>query len=145
MWIGSSADPAIRRTAQLADAWVITPGWTPGIIEEKLELYRNALEEYGRSEQIADVVLRRDAHLAETSDAAHKEAQNLFERGYRGFGPKELEESLIVGGPEECIAYLENMQALGITHVLFRCALDEREEALQTIRVIGSEVIPHFR
>ena len=58
---------------------------------------------------------------------------------------KQLEEALIVGGPDECIRYLENMAELGINHVLFRCALDHREEALQTIRVLGTEVIPHFR
>ena len=52
---------------------------------------------------------------------------------------------LVVGGPDECIRYLEKMAELGINHVLFRCALDHREEALQTIRVLGTEVIPHFR
>jgi hypothetical protein len=28
---------------------------------------------------------------------------------------------------------------------LFRCALDEREQALQTLTTIGEDVIPHFR
>jgi alkanesulfonate monooxygenase SsuD/methylene tetrahydromethanopterin reductase-like flavin-dependent oxidoreductase (luciferase family) len=56
-----------------------------------------------------------------------------------------MAESLIVGGPEECIRYLEHMQRLGVTHVLFRGALQEQEKALQTIRLIGTEVIPHFR
>jgi alkanesulfonate monooxygenase SsuD/methylene tetrahydromethanopterin reductase-like flavin-dependent oxidoreductase (luciferase family) len=145
MWIGSGADPAIRRTAQLADAWVIAPGWPPDLIEEKLQFYRQALEEFGRTDQITEVVLRRDAHLAATTEIARGEAQSLFEGGYRGFAPKELEESLIVGGPYECVRYLNSMQRLGITHVLFRCALDERDKALQTIRLIGTEVIPQFR
>ena len=145
MWIGSGADAAIRRTARLADAWVIAPGWPPGLIEEKLQFYRDALEDFGRTDQINDIVLRRDAHLAATSEIARGEAQGLFEEGYRGFGPKELEESLIVGGPDECIRYLERMQRFGVTHVLFRCALDEMDKALQTIRVLGSDVIPHFR
>ena len=145
IWSAVGADPAIRRAAQLADAWVIGPGWTPGFIEDKLRFYRDALDEYGRRNEVSEVVLRRDAHLALTSVAAHREAQRLFERGYRGFGPKELEEALIVGGPDECIKYLESMAELGINHVLFRCALDQREEALQTIRVLGTEVIPHFR
>ena len=92
-----------------------------------------------------EIVLRRDAHLAHTSVSAQREAQHLYERGYRGFPPKELAESLIVGGPDECIRYLENALSLGVTHVLFRCALDRREEAIQTIRVLGTEVIPHFR
>ena len=145
IWSAVGADPAIRRAAQLADAWVIGAGSTLEFIQDKLQLYRDALDEYGRSNQISEVVLRRDAHLSRTSAAAHREAQALLEGGYRGWGPKQLEEALIVGGPDECIRYLENMAELGINHVLFRCALDHREEALQTIRVLGTEVIPHFR
>jgi hypothetical protein len=56
-----------------------------------------------------------------------------------------MQESLIVGGPEDCIRYLENMQRLGVTHILFRCAIQDQAKALQTIRLIGTEVIPHFR
>ncbi|MEE8301876.1 MAG: LLM class flavin-dependent oxidoreductase [Candidatus Tectomicrobia bacterium] len=145
MWIGSGADPAIRRTARLADAWVISPGWTPGIVEEKLQFYREALQEYGRSEEISEVILRRDIHLGATGDAARHEARDLLDKGYRGWNPQAMAESLIISGPEECIRYLENMQRLGITHMMFRCAMGDQEKALQTIRLIGTEVIPHFR
>jgi alkanesulfonate monooxygenase SsuD/methylene tetrahydromethanopterin reductase-like flavin-dependent oxidoreductase (luciferase family) len=145
MWIGANADPAIRRTARLAGAWVISPGWTPGFIEEKLQLYREALQEYGRSAEITEVILRRDIHLAATSEAARREAQHLLDQGYRGFGQREMAESLMISGPQECIRYLENMQRLGITHVLFRCALRDQDKAVQTIRLLGTEVIPHVR
>ena len=143
MWIGSGVDAAIRRTAQLADAWVISPSWTPGFVEEKLQFYRGALQEYGRSAQVSEVILRRDVHLAATAEVARREAQPLLDRGYRGFGARELQESLIVGGPQECIQYLENMQRLGMTHVLFRPALQDQTKVLQTIRLLG-EVIAHF-
>jgi alkanesulfonate monooxygenase SsuD/methylene tetrahydromethanopterin reductase-like flavin-dependent oxidoreductase (luciferase family) len=143
MWIGAGANAAIRRTARLADAWVISPSWTPGFIEEKLQLYRGALQEYGRSQQVTEVILRRDIHLAPTAEAARREAQQLFDRGYRGFSAQELDESLMVSGPQECIRYLENMQRLGITHLLFRPALRDQARILQTIRLLG-EVIAHF-
>lgn len=145
MWIAAEAEPAVRRTAQMADGWVISPGWTPSLIEERVKAYRNDLKDYGRDDQQAEIVLRRDAHLAHTFDSARREAQQLYEPGYRGFPPKELAESLIVGGPEECITYLEKVRKLGVTQVLFRCALDQREAAIQTIRVLGEEIIPHFR
>ena len=103
-------------------------GWTPGFIEEKLQLYRTALQECGRSAQVTDVILRRDLHLAATADIARREAQALFERGYRGFDRQAMAESLIVSGPEECIRYLESMQRLGITHVLFRCAVQDQSK-----------------
>jgi alkanesulfonate monooxygenase SsuD/methylene tetrahydromethanopterin reductase-like flavin-dependent oxidoreductase (luciferase family) len=145
MWIGSSADVAIQRTARLADAWVINPGWTPGVVEEKLHVYRQALEAYGRTDQISDVILRRDIHLGATRDAARRDAKTLVDQGYRGFDAEAMETSLIVDGPDGCIRYLENMQRLGITHLLFRCAIQEQDKALQTIRLIGKEVIPHFK
>ena len=143
MWIGSFADPAIQRTARLADAWVISHSWTPGRIEEKLHFYQSALQEYGRSGQVTETILRRDIHLGATSEAARQEAQALFTKGYRGFGPQEMQESLIVGSPDECVRYLENMQRLGITHILFRPAMREQRHVLQTIRLLGTDVIPH--
>lgn len=145
MWMAAEAEPAVNRTAQMADGWVMSPGWTPDLVEERIGFYRNALRDHGRGDQPMEIVLRRDAHLAGSLDSAQREAQHLYEQGYRGFPPKELAESLIVGGPEECIRYLENVGSLGVTHVLFRCALDQREQALQTIRVLGREVIPRFR
>jgi len=144
MWIGSFADPAIQRTARMADAWVISPSWTPGRIEEKLHFYQSALQEFGRSAQVTETILRRDVHLAATPEAARQEAQGFFDRGYRGFGPQEMQESLIVGSPDECIRYLENVQRLGINHILFRPAFNDQQRVLQTIRLIGTEVIPHF-
>ena len=145
MWIAAEAEPAINRTAKMADGWVISPGWPPGLIKERIQVYHNALKDYGRGDRQMEIVLRRDAHLAHNPDSAQREAQHLYEQGYRGFLPKELAESLIVGGPDDCIRYLENVKSLGVTHVLFRCALDQRDQAMQTIRVLGTEVIPHLR
>ena len=144
MWIGANADPAVRRAARLADAWVISPGWTPDYIEERLQFYRAALAEFGRSEQVGELVARRDLHLAQTREEALSEAQTLFEDGYRGFGMREMRESLIVGSAAECIAALERLERMGVTHILFRCALDEPEQAMQTIRILGEQVIPRF-
>ena len=144
MWIGANADPAVRRAARIADAWVISPGWTPGYIDERLQFYRAALDEFGRSGQVQDLVVRRDLHLAPTRDAALRDAEVLFERGYRGFGDREMQESLIVGEADTCITALKRLQSIGATHILFRCALDEAEQAMQTIRILGEQVIPHF-
>ena len=144
MWIGANADPAVRRAAQIADAWVISPGWTPDYIEERLRFYRAALEEFGRSDEVSELVVRRDLHLARTQEEALREAEVLYERGYRGFGEREMQESLIVGDAEACIDALAQLQGLGATHILFRCALDEPEQSMQTIRILGEQVIPHF-
>jgi alkanesulfonate monooxygenase SsuD/methylene tetrahydromethanopterin reductase-like flavin-dependent oxidoreductase (luciferase family) len=145
MWIGASADPAIRRAARLADAWVMSPGCTPAWVEEKLRLYREALQAQGREDQVSEVIMRRDIHLSASREQARREASDLFARGYRGFDAEAMEASLIVDDPEGCIRYLEGMRRLGITHILFRCAMRDQAAALQTIRLIGTEVIPHLK
>lgn len=145
MWIGANADPAVRRAARIADAWVISPGWTPDYIEERLRFYRAALEEFGRGDDVSELVVRRDLHLAPTREVAMHEAEVLFERGYRGFGEREMEDSLIVGDAASCIKALERLGGLGATHILFRCALDEPEQAMQTIHILGEQVLPHFQ
>lgn len=145
MWMGCSADPAVRRAARLADAWVIEPGWPPDTIERKMSVYKSELGELDRADEVSETVLRRDIHLASTSDSARKQAQGLLEKGYRGYDTQQMAESLILGGPDDCVSYIQKMEALGINHLLFRCALDDRENALQTIQVLGEEVIPRFR
>lgn len=145
MWMGANADPAIRRTARIADAWVINPSWIPPYVEERMEFYRAALDRLGRADAVSEVILRRDLHLSDSEEAARKDAERLFREGYRGFGEWEMRESLIVGGPEECIATLERFERMGVTHVLFRCAMDEPEHSAQTLRILGEHVIPHFR
>ena len=144
MWIGANADPAVRRAARIADAWVISPGWTPDYIEERLRFYRAALDEFGRSDDVSELVVRRDLHLAQTRNEAMRDAEVLYERGYRGFGEREMRDSLIVGDADACIDALERLEDMGVTHILFRCALDEPEQAMGTIRILGERVIPHF-
>ena len=144
MWIAAGAEPAVRRAAQMADGWAIVPGWGLPLVQERLQTYRAALAECGSSEEDNEIILRRDIHLAPTAEAASREAGVLFEHGYRGQGASQLEQSLVVGGPAECIELLEQLDEMGINRVLFRCALDEREQAMQTIRLLGEEVIPHF-
>ena len=145
MWIGANADRAVRRAARMADAWIISPSWTPTYVEERLAFYRAALADCGRAEAVSEVALRRDLHLSRSAEAARDEADGLFRYGYRGYSDWEMRESLIVGGPDECIAALERFERMGVTHVLFRCALDEPEQAAQTIATLGERVIPHFR
>lgn len=145
MWMGCSADPAVRRAARMADAWVIEPGWPPDTIERKMGLYKSELGELGRTDAVSETVLRRDIHLAPTADAARSQARGLFENGYRGYDALQMAESLIVGGPDECVNYIQRMEEMGINHLLFRCALDDRQNALQTIQVLGEQVVPRFR
>jgi alkanesulfonate monooxygenase SsuD/methylene tetrahydromethanopterin reductase-like flavin-dependent oxidoreductase (luciferase family) len=64
--------------------------------------------------------------------------------------PDEVREhgtSFCVGTPTECIRFLELYQALGIEEVFMLCAVGpaQHDEVMNTIRLFGEQVIPHFR
>ncbi len=52
-----------------------------------------------------------------------------------------------VGTPEECIRFLELYEALGIEEAILLCAVGpaRHEEVMNTLRLFGERVIPHFR
>ena len=63
--------------------------------------------------------------------------------------PAEVRErgtSFCVGTPRECIRFLELYEALGIEEVILLCAIGpaRHEEVMNTIRLFGEAVIPHF-
>jgi alkanesulfonate monooxygenase SsuD/methylene tetrahydromethanopterin reductase-like flavin-dependent oxidoreductase (luciferase family) len=51
-----------------------------------------------------------------------------------------------VGTPADCIRFLEMYEALGIEEVFLLCAIGpaRHEEVLNTIRLFGEQIIPHF-
>jgi alkanesulfonate monooxygenase SsuD/methylene tetrahydromethanopterin reductase-like flavin-dependent oxidoreductase (luciferase family) len=64
--------------------------------------------------------------------------------------PREVREQgtkFCVGTPEDCIRFLEIYEALGIEEVFLLCAIGpaQHQEVLNTIRLFGEEVIPHFQ
>jgi alkanesulfonate monooxygenase SsuD/methylene tetrahydromethanopterin reductase-like flavin-dependent oxidoreductase (luciferase family) len=64
--------------------------------------------------------------------------------------PQEVREqgtSFCVGTPADCIRFLERYEALGIDEVFLLCAIGpaQHQEVLQTLRLFGEQVIPHFQ
>lgn len=55
--------------------------------------------------------------------------------------------SFCVGTPDDCIRFIETYEALGIEEVFPLCAIGpaQHSEVLNTIRLFGEQVIPHFR
>jgi alkanesulfonate monooxygenase SsuD/methylene tetrahydromethanopterin reductase-like flavin-dependent oxidoreductase (luciferase family) len=52
-----------------------------------------------------------------------------------------------VGTPEDCIRFIELYEALGIEEVILLCAVGpaRHDEVLNTLRLFGDRVIPHFK
>jgi alkanesulfonate monooxygenase SsuD/methylene tetrahydromethanopterin reductase-like flavin-dependent oxidoreductase (luciferase family) len=141
LWIGASAEPAIRRAARLGDAWIIGPLSTLEVVRAQMGLYKAALREYGRDGAVDEFPIRRDVFIAEDRETALKIAEPVLKAGYRGVSGNPLE-VLIVGGPQDFIEKLEQLRALGTTHVLIRSMVQTQEHLLRAIQIIGERVIP---
>ena len=63
IWIGANADVAIRRAARIGDCWYINPHNTLATIERQMDLYKRALDEYGKPFP-AEVPMRREVFVA---------------------------------------------------------------------------------
>ena len=55
--------------------------------------------------------------------------------------------SFCVGAPDDCIKFLETYEAMGVEQVFSLCAIGPaaHEEVMNTIRLFGKYVIPHFK
>ena len=79
----------------------------------------------------------RDARLASGPHPGEPTPAEVYEQGTK----------FCVGTPEDCIRFLELYEALGIEEVFLLCAIGpaRHQEVLETIRLFGDQVIPHFR
>jgi alkanesulfonate monooxygenase SsuD/methylene tetrahydromethanopterin reductase-like flavin-dependent oxidoreductase (luciferase family) len=80
---------------------------------------------------------QRDQKLASGPHPGDPTPQEVIKRGT----------SLCVGTPDACIKFIETYEALGIEQVFPLCAIGPaaHEEVMNTIRLYGKYVIPHFR
>lgn len=141
VWIAGDADGPVRRAARLADAWLIAPWLPPPACAERIEFYRRALHEYGR--EASELPIRRDIYVAPDAETARQHTAPILQAGYRGFTPDQMQ-ALIIGGPEEVIAQIEQYRALGCTHFLFRHIVREQRQMLSSIQLLGEKVLPFF-
>jgi alkanesulfonate monooxygenase SsuD/methylene tetrahydromethanopterin reductase-like flavin-dependent oxidoreductase (luciferase family) len=159
IWIGASADPAIRRAARLGDAWSMS-GHTP--VNELIRqqgLYREELAKLNLPLP-PERPINRVVYIAEDRDTAFEEAMPHFVEQYRKRGAvgwfqsrDEMQRALeagemhwIVGDPQGCYEQLKRIEeTIGATQAIFTMPVKtDREKWLRTIRLLGEEVLPKF-
>ena len=69
IWIGANADVAIRRAARLGDCWYMNPHNRIGTISRQVEIYKRALDEYGKPLP-HEFPIRREVFVAASRDEA---------------------------------------------------------------------------
>jgi alkanesulfonate monooxygenase SsuD/methylene tetrahydromethanopterin reductase-like flavin-dependent oxidoreductase (luciferase family) len=127
VWIGSQAEPAIRRTARLAEGWLASPGLTRQQAAESLNRYRQACAEHER--EPTAVAIRRDVFVGASEADARRVVQPYLDEGYRGFAP----DALVYGSPAEVADQFRTLAEMGYTDVIVRNLSADQSEALASI------------
>ena len=166
IWVGGSADAAIRRAARLGSCWYIGPNDRLQAIEEQLEIYKRALEAAGRPFP-AEFAFRREVFVAPTREKAWRLAEGPIMTKYKAYfswglgrsrpgvsdelgqGFEDLmRDRFFIGSPDEVADQLINFERrLGVNHVVMSMhwpGLDYRH-ALDSLRLTAAEVMPKVR
>lgn len=161
IWIGGHADVAIKRAAYRGDAWIASASSTPEDLARQIDVYEDALDEFGKDRADHDVILMRDCAVADSTAQARETIEPYLLDLYRLYARwkqtyldehsvdvdfEELAEKFVVGTPNECVDRLREYEALGVDHVLLRCQFPGQPQAstLECIERLGDEVLPAF-
>ena len=82
LWMGANADAAVRRAAEIVDTWFINPHQRMDTIERQLEIYKRALDEFGKPFP-DELPMMREIFVAETRDKAKEIARPYLEEKYK--------------------------------------------------------------
>ncbi|MBI4639954.1 MAG: LLM class flavin-dependent oxidoreductase [Candidatus Tectomicrobia bacterium] len=165
IWIGANSDAAVKRAAEMGDAWIINPHADFSTLERQVELYKETLHVRGKPFP-GEFPIIKELYLAEDRYEAMKECRPFLEAKYQVYVAwgqdkvmpeddaldrpfEQLQQGrFIIGDPELCIEQIEQYrQKLGVTHMIFRAQWPGMEQAkvLRTIRLFGERVLPRFR
>lgn len=132
VWVGSVAQPAINRTARMAQGWLASPGLTPEQAAAGLNRYRQACAEHNRTPTAS--AIRRDIFVGASEAEARKTVQPYIDRGYRGMDPK----ALLYGSVDSVADQIAALQETGFTDIIVRNLSSNQAEALATIERLAA-------
>ena len=169
IWYGGQSRKAIERSAEMADAWSISPIETVHKLSRGIEIYADELEKHGRSIDDVHVPLRREVYVAEDDETAWEEVgpsllyeyedvygdyediDHSFASSSEDDAIEELrdhaEDRFIVGSPETAIQELERYRdAIDMDEVLLRMHFPglDTDRSAKSMQLVADEVMPHF-
>lgn len=165
IWIGANADVAVRRAARLGDCWYINPHSTVTTLARQLEIYRRALDEYGKPFP-AELPMRREVFVARSRDEAIRLARPYLEtkyNTYREWGQDKvmpqgddfdhdfaelLADRFLIGSAAEVADKLIDLRRrFGVNHLVASLHWPGMPNslALEQMQILAEEVMPAVR
>jgi probable F420-dependent oxidoreductase len=168
LWLGGWGELALKRAAELGDAWV--PGPTANLqkLLDAQTMYHHRLADMGKDPDRFPRPLTREVVIAETAEQARELAEKHLLVNYRdeyGGGwshpligaednaPVDRLEELgqdrfIIGDPEQCVATIKRFQeTFGVDHLICRMYFPgmPHEHIMRGLELLATEVMPAFR
>jgi alkanesulfonate monooxygenase SsuD/methylene tetrahydromethanopterin reductase-like flavin-dependent oxidoreductase (luciferase family) len=166
IWIGANADIAIRRAARLGDCWYINPHNTLSTIARQIEVYKRALDEYGKPFP-RELPMRREVFVGPSRAEAIRLAQPYLEekyKAYRAWGQDRvmpagddfdhagfaelLEDRFLLGSPAEVAEQVVRLnRRLGVNHIAASVHWPGMPNslALDQLHILAEQVMPQVR
>jgi alkanesulfonate monooxygenase SsuD/methylene tetrahydromethanopterin reductase-like flavin-dependent oxidoreductase (luciferase family) len=165
IWIGANADAAIRRAARLGDCWYVNPHNRVGTIVRQVEVYKRALDEYGKPFP-AEFPARREVFVAKSrAEAIRLCAPYLGAKyeAYRQWGqdramPEDdtlaadfdelVRDRFLLGSPDEVAEQMLALhRATGVNHLIMSVQWPGMPQslALDELHMLAEEVFPRVR
>lgn len=133
IWVGAGARVPVARAARLGDAW-LTPGNSPSpdYLPKHVGIYNDALVAAGKPVDGIERPILKEMFIDEDGDRARELAVEYLRREYAAYGQYEaldwfnsrwqelIDNSLLVGSPDEIVAKIRGIAAHGFNHFVFR-------------------------
>jgi probable F420-dependent oxidoreductase len=133
IWLGGAHPAALRRAVALADGWMGAGGSTTASFARSVPLLRAALEAAGRDPATFTISKRVFLSVHERPEVARAEVHRWFTEVYHN--PDGAETAGVHGTPAQVRQQLEELVAMGATHLLLNpvCRHVEQLEALAAV------------
>ena len=166
IWMGANADGAVRRAAKIADTWFINPHQRMDTIERQLDVYRSALDEYGKPFP-KELPLMREIFVAKSRDEAMNMARPYLEEKYKVYhewgqdkampeGDDDLsldfddllDDRFLFGSPDEIAEQIIGYnKRLGVTHMVLglHWVGMPHSQVVDSMNLFAEEVMPRVK
>ena len=162
IWLAAMSDPAVRRVAREGHIMYTGPAQPYPTIRRQIELYQDTLQEFGQPDP-GEMVIVREFFCSNNRTEAMEKAQRGFERKYAEYAAHGLhgsdpeltekitgdletlmDETFIVGSPEECVEQIARYRDLGFTQIALRLFYPDmrQKDVLEHIELMGRDVLP---
>ena len=166
IWLGANADAAVRRAAKLADTWFINPHQRMDTIARQLDIYKRALDEYGKPFP-KELPLMREIFVASSRAEATRLARPYLEEKYKVYhewgqdkampkGDDDLSLAFdeltrgrfLFGSPDEVAEQIVGYhERLGVTHMVLglHWVGMPHSQVVDSMRLFAEEVMPKVK